>query len=262
MTRPLIYDDIFISILKDKMHDKFLGIFTIKVQSTTFFQKLNLQKGLMVSSLCDIIYGILSFNLFFNFYQFNKNNLSFLIENAMGVLCLFFGLIGLDASLNLKKINSLVYKNWRIGFTILYFFMEIANNFNYLCFFYNDKKECGSLFSKFVFFLFIFLFSMYLSKISWSFYIRLDQSHDLLIIHGKYLEKMLNEDNSKYEVAKKYTPPGNEIPSLLPKEQIVNTAGQPTEFNKTQEFKLFNNEKQILSAGDIRSSLSKDLKDN
>ena len=31
MTRPLRYDDAFINILKEKMHDKFLNIFTLKV---------------------------------------------------------------------------------------------------------------------------------------------------------------------------------------------------------------------------------------
>ena len=42
-------------------------------------------------------------------------------------------------------------------------------------------------------------------------------NQELLIIHGKYLEKMLNNENHKYTDAKKYVPPEvqrNEIEML------------------------------------------------
>lgn len=273
MTRPLIYDDMFINILKEKMHDKFFGLFNLKVQSTTFFQQFNLQKGLLLCALLDIIFGVLSFYLFFNFYRFHSENMSFLLENSMGVLCFFFGLIGLDAAINLKKINSSVYKNWRIIFTFIFFFIEIANNFNFLCFFKKDETtECKNL-TSFIVFLCILFINFYITKIAWSFYIRLDQSHDLLIIHGKYLEKMINEDNLKYEANKKYSPPNQNTPnnneplSLLPKQTSTETpgfgvAGLKKDLTATSEIRLFKNENQITSGGSIRDSLKKDLKQN
>ena len=54
MTRPLKYDDQFKSIINEKINDKFLYLFNIKVQSTAFCKMLNLQKSLLISSLIDI----------------------------------------------------------------------------------------------------------------------------------------------------------------------------------------------------------------
>ena len=48
---------------------------------------------------------------------------------------------------------------------------------------------------------------LYLSKIAWSFNTRLLLNQELLIIHGKYLEQMLNNENHKYTGTKKYIHP-------------------------------------------------------
>lgn len=209
MTRPLRYDDAFTNILKEKMFDKILGLFTIKVQSTTFFQKYNLQKGLLIASLYDLVFGIIITILLFNNYHHNEGNTTFLLESSLGVLSIFFGLIGLDSALNLKKVNAVVYKNWRIAFTFLYIVIEIGNHFRFICFYsesYHLNMTCSG-FERGLFFLILVIWNCYITKIAWSFFIRLDQSHDLLIIHGKYLEKMLSEENFKTDISKKYTPP-------------------------------------------------------
>lgn len=281
MTRPLIYDDMFINILKDKMQEKFLGLFKVKVQSTSFCKKLNLQKGLLICSILDIIYGIIIFSFFLSYFEYNKNNLTFLIESSLGILCLFFGIIGLDAALNLKKINSLIYKNWRITFTILYFIIEISNNFNYICLLNSDSSLYDSNLNskvnpkcsgpiKFLYYIIILLISSYITKISWSFYIRLDQSHDLLVIHGYYLEKMLHDDKAKTDKTQKYVAPsiGDSNKNVISKKETVASAGigiskEGKEFNSTsKEFTLFKNEKQLTNTGNLRDSLKRDVKEN
>ena len=49
--------------------------------------------------------------------------------------------------------------------------------------------------------------NIYWTKITWSFYIRLVKGHEILIIHGKYLEKMMNDESYKISDVKKYAPP-------------------------------------------------------
>ena len=53
----------------------------------------------------------------------------------------------------------------------------------------------------------IFPVNIYFTKIAWSFCVRLDRSHELLIIHGKYLEKMMNDEQTKFNELKTYLPP-------------------------------------------------------
>jgi hypothetical protein len=223
------------------------------------------------------------------------------MESSLGVLSIFFGLIGLDSALNLKKINSYVYKNWRIINTILFILLEIGNHFRFICFYsenYHLNMTCGA-FERGLFFLLIIIWNVYISKIAWSFFIRLDQSHDLLIIHGKYLEKMLSEENFKFDANKKYVPPYEGTDTKL----LINKPGSDTNINddksddgykrnnelgknkinidtgssnnprsnnkdtkyfggKTNDFRLFKNESQITTGGNIRDSLKKDVKEN
>jgi hypothetical protein len=65
MTRPLRYDDSFTSIINEKVHENFLLLFNIKVQSTAFQQKLNLQRSLIIVSLFDLFVGLVISLLFF-----------------------------------------------------------------------------------------------------------------------------------------------------------------------------------------------------
>lgn len=266
MTRPLRYDDAFVNILKDKMHDKFLGVINLKVQSTSFCQKFNLQKGLLLTALFDITYGIIFTTFFCKNMHTYRGNTHFLLQGALSVLSIFFGLIGLDCALNLKKSHSAVYKNWRISMTFLFIFIEIANSFKNICFY---TSECTSIIRGIYFVLFVII-SSYITKISWSFNIRLEQSHELLIIHGKYLEKMLNEEIVKYDASKKYHPPTNMKAAASPKR--IFKASEETEnrqfseggrfsnqLDKGDGFVLFKNEKEV-DKEDIRTSIRKSIK--
>lgn len=63
MARPLKYDDQFISILSDKLYERFF-FFAVKVQSTSFCQKLNLQQALFLSGIVDFFMGFIVFCYF------------------------------------------------------------------------------------------------------------------------------------------------------------------------------------------------------
>ena len=111
MTRPLRYDDSFMNIINDKIHEKFLNIFNIKVQSTAFCQKMNLQRSILITSLWDILIGIIMIFAFFNSVKEMYQNLIFFLENFLLIIGLFFGFVGIDSSTNLKKVNTKVYKS-------------------------------------------------------------------------------------------------------------------------------------------------------
>lgn len=203
MTRPLRYDDSFTNIINEKIHEKFLGIFTIKVQSTAFSQRLNLQRSLMVCSLFDFILGIIIIFTFFRSIKESKESFTFFIENFLLIIGVCFGCVGMDASTNLRKLNTKIYKNWRVFITFAFPFFEMINNFSFLC---HYRTKCDK-FPNLIFTLALFLVNLYFSKIAWSFYIRLEKGHELLIIHGKYLEKMMNDESYKISDVKKYVPP-------------------------------------------------------
>ena len=203
MTRPLRYDDSFTSIINEKIHDKFLYCLNIKVQSTAFCQKLNLQRSLMVSSLYDIAFGVIILLYYMrNIAQFSDSHIIFL-ENFMLISGIAFGFVGLDSAANLRKINTRIYKIWRIFITFLIPLIEIFNNLSFFC---SMSGKCNKLFNL-LFTIVIFLINIYLTRIAWSFSIRLNKNHELLIIHGKYLEKMMNEESYKINALRKYVPP-------------------------------------------------------
>jgi hypothetical protein len=207
MARPLRYEDSFMNIINEKIHDKFLKLFTIKVQSTAFCQKLNLQRSLMIASLFDITLGFIISISFFHSIQVSYDSFLYFIENFILMIGICFGLVGLDTALNLKKSNSMLYKRWRIFITFAFPFLELINNFNFFC---NYKESCNK-FTSFLFVIVLFAINMYLTRIAWSFYIRLLRSHELLIIHGKYLERMIDEESYKIRDVKKYVPPESPI---------------------------------------------------
>lgn len=199
MTRPLKYDDSFTSILNQKLHDKFLNFLDIKVQSTAFYKKLNLQFSIVICSLWDIIFG---FTIFLHSFNNNYLNVLHFIENFLFMIGTFFGILGLDAASNLRKLNAQIYKKWRIFITFIIPILEIFNNFSFIC---NYSDDCSGFI---IFFLLVILFfvNIYLTKIAWSFSIRLEKGHELLVIHGKYLEKMLLDESYKLNDVKKYVP--------------------------------------------------------
>lgn len=202
MTRPLRYDDSFTNIINEKIRDKFLCFFNIKVQSTAFCQKLNLQRSLMISSLFDIFFGIIiSLSYFRKFSKISENYLIFL-ENFCFICGIGFGLLGMDSASNLRKINIKIYKTWRIFITFYLPINQLLNNFSFFCSF---AENCNKLYNLIITII-LFIINIYLTRISWSFYIRLSKNHELLIIHGKYLEKMINEESYKINDLRKYIP--------------------------------------------------------
>lgn len=204
MTRPLRYDDSFMSIVSEKLHDKFLNIFTIKVQSTAFCQKVNLKQSLFIISLIDFFIGLIVFLLFFRILDLNPDEgVIYIIENLMLILGMVFGLVGMDASTNLKKQNASIYKLWRILITFLIPIFELINSLDKICYY---STNCTSW--RYLGFTIILLpINIYFTKISWSFCVRLDRGHELLIIHGKYLEKMMNDEQIKMTDLRNYIPP-------------------------------------------------------
>lgn len=202
MTRPLMYDDQFVSMISEKVHERFLYFFTIKVQSTAFFQRLNLQRALIISSLVDFLIGLIIFLLFFKILQLKEGNL-FFIENVILTMGMVFGIVGLDAALNIKKRNCLIYKYWRIFIT---FFIPIVEFFNYDEYYFCYYNEiCSPVYYYSLSAVYI-LFNLYLVKIAWSVCIRLGRNEELLVIHGKYLEQMIKEEKYKIHDARKYIP--------------------------------------------------------
>jgi hypothetical protein len=225
MTRPLRYDDSFTTIINEKIHDKFLNIFTIKVQSTAFCQKLNLQRSLMITSLWDISFGFIIFLSFLKSINLTQENFLFFIESFILIVGMCFGFVGVDSATNLKKLNTKVYKNWRIFITFAFPVLELIHNFRFLC---NYTSECSKG-ENVIFVIIITALNLYFTKIAWSFYIRLEKNHELLIIHGKYLEKMINDESYKLNDVKKYVPP----------EQLMQQKISPHHSNQDSELSVF-----------------------
>jgi hypothetical protein len=221
MARPLRYDDQFTNIINEKIHDKFLHFFNVKVQSTAFSQRLNLQKSLLITSIWDIFIGVIFIFAFFDSVKEMQDDILFFIENFILMIGIFFGLVGLDSATNLRKTNTRVYKNWRIFLTFSFPLLELINNFSFLCHYFSDCSRIRNLIIITIF----FLINLYFVKIAWSFYIRLSKGHELLIIHGKYLEKMMNDESYKLNDVKRYVPPEQLMGSKLISATNTNAGG-------------------------------------
>jgi hypothetical protein len=202
MARPLRLDDQFVMIIQEKIQSKFLNLYTMKVQSTAFYQRVNLQKALMLVATYDIILGLIILFKFFTLININENNPIYILENLIFVSGIVFGLIGFDVANNLKKKNSKIYKNWRIFVTFAVFIIEVLNSMGDFCYYTN----CSFMYFIIVSAVYLIV-NLYFIKIAWSFHIRLDRNHELLIVHGKYLEKMIQSDNYKIKNERKYIPP-------------------------------------------------------
>ena len=57
MSRPLIYDDQFKSLIKSDMKEKFFFCIPMKVQSSAFYKSSSLQNAIRVCSVYDFICG-------------------------------------------------------------------------------------------------------------------------------------------------------------------------------------------------------------
>jgi hypothetical protein len=202
MTRPLRYDDSFINIVKEKLHDKFLNLFDVKVQSTAFFQKFSLLHALIIVGLIDIAISLVYVFLFFKIVHKEPSSLV-MLQVLLVMIGLFFGIIGINASSTMTKKVCHIFKNWRIFITFAYPLLEIINGFYIYCLFFENCNRLVAFICLFA----LFIFNLYLTFVSWSFYVRLDKAHELLIIHGKYLDKMMENDSYKIMLSNKYMPP-------------------------------------------------------
>lgn len=225
MARPLRLDDQFVSIVNDKIHDKFLNIFSIKVQSTAFCQKLNLRQSLTICSVIDLLVGLIVFLDFFRIMEIKEEGFLFIVENLLFISAIIFGLIGIDAAQNLKKRNGYIYKTWRVFMIFAIPIIEIFQSFEDFCY-YNWK--CSFLYFVFVSALYIAI-NLYMTRIAWSFNIRMQRNHELLIVHGKYLESMMADENISVQIARTYRPPKL---SKAREEELINL---PSQMNVLEE---------------------------
>lgn len=228
MARPLKYDQQFTLILEEKLHDRFLNIFNLKVQSTAFCQKLNLQRSLVLASVYDIIVGMIFVVHTYKLLYKGATNYLQLFKDSMYALGLIFGILGFDCGIHLKKQNSLVYKHWRIFITFIIPILEVIYAKEFPC---PIGSDCNNRLTYFYVILY-FVFNLYLCKIVWSFNLRLKHGHELLIIHGKYLEEMLRNDNVRLEKINYQPPKFNEENDRKREQELINMSAA---HNSTEE---------------------------
>ena len=184
MSRPLIYDDQFKSLVKSEMKQKFLFCIPMKVQSSAFYKSLSLQSSLRICSIYDIICG-------FFFLYCGKSTF---YEILFIILFFFFGIMSINNSVNLSNNFSKYYYYWRIAIMIIIPLREFIH--------YNKENICYySKCPNFIYFsglsIGILIINIYCAKIAWSFNTRLQRGQELLVIHGKYLEQMISNENQK-----------------------------------------------------------------
>jgi hypothetical protein len=197
MTRPLIYDEQFKSLIHSQIKEKFLFCFSVKVQSTAFYQNLSLQNAIRICSIYDFIIFII---IFYNSYNsINLINIIFMVCTCL------FGIISMGLSNNLNKKYSQYYYYYRIIFLFMLPITEFYDyKNNHSCYYYD---ACNTFSFYLGYSLGIALINIYFAKIAWSFNIRLLLGHELLIIHGKYLEKILTNEKTEIITNQDYTTP-------------------------------------------------------
>jgi hypothetical protein len=184
MSRPLIYDDQFKALLKNDTKEKFFFCIPMKVQSSAFYKSVSLQNSIRVCSIYDFICGF--------FILFCGNNSFWEIFFIILFFC--FGVLSIHNSINISKTIAKYYYYWRIFIT---FFIPIEEFMDYekekICYY----SKCMTFFYYAGLSLGISIINIYAAKIAWSFHIRLQKGHDLLAIHGKYLENMISNENNR-----------------------------------------------------------------
>ena len=185
MSRPLIYDDQFTALVNSNMKQNIFFCFLIKVQSTAFYQSMSLQNAIRICSIYDFFFGF--FILYCAYPNFS------ILEFILLFLSIVFGVISMGMSNNFNKRYSKYYYYWRVIITLIIPIIEFCEfNSNKICYYSN----CNKFTYYFGLTLGITIIHIYLTKIAWSFSTRLLLGQELLIIHGKYLELMLNKESS------------------------------------------------------------------
>ena len=202
MSRPLMYDDQFTSLIHSNVRQKFLFCFQIKVQSTAFYRTCSLQNSIRICSIYDLFFALTI--LYCSFKSWS------LIELVLIILSFFFCVVALNNSNNFNKKYSNYYYYWRLIITITIPLIEFFD--------YSATRVCyySSMCNNGMFYLGISIgltvVHLYLCRIAWSFSTRLKMGQELLIIHGKYLEQMLlNEHHKNISMENKYSPPPIEM---------------------------------------------------
>ena len=184
MSRPLIYDDQFKSLLKNDTKEKFFFCIPMKVQSSAFYKSLSLQTSIRICSIYDFICA---------FFILICGNNTF-GEIFFIILFFAFGILSIHNSLNISKIFSKYYYYWRVFIT---FFIPIKEFIDYekqkICYY----SKCQTFFYYAGLSVGILIINIYAAKIAWSFNVRLQKGHDLLVIHGKYLDSMMSNENNR-----------------------------------------------------------------
>ena len=184
MSRPLMYDDQFKLLLKSDTKEKFFFCFPMKVQRSAFYKSLSLQNSIRICSIYDLLCA------FFIYYCGSSS----LFEIILIIFFILFGVISIHDSINLNKLYAKYYYHWRVFITIIIPIREFLS--------YNSKKicyysQCMTFFYYAGLSLGVLIINIYAAKISWSFNIRLIKGEELLVIHGKILENMVNNENQK-----------------------------------------------------------------
>ena len=113
-------------------------------------------------------------------------------------------------SSNLNKKTAEYYYYWRWFITILIPLRE------YFLFITENKCYYLTLCTNFMFYICITtgltIIDLYFAKIAWSFSARLNLGQELLVIHGKYLEKMLSIESNKNIYTSNNTPKNIYVP--------------------------------------------------
>ena len=184
MSRPLIYDDQFKSLVKSEMKQKFIFCIPMKVQSSAFYKSLSLQNSIRICSIYDILCG------FFILYCGKSS----FYEILFIILFFIFGIMSINNSVNLSKSSSKYYYYWRLTIMILIPLREFMH-------YKNDKICYYSICTSFIYYIGlsigILIINLYCAKIAWSFNTRLQRGQELLVIHEKYLEQMISNENQK-----------------------------------------------------------------
>jgi hypothetical protein len=202
MSRPLMYDDQFTSLIHSNVRQKFLFCFQLKVQSTAFYRTCSLQNSIRICSVYDLFFALTI--LYCSFKSWS------LIELVLIILSVFFCFVALNISNNFNKKYSNYYYFWRLAITILIPIIEFFDySSNNICY-YSSMCKNGMFYLGIS--IGLTIVHLYLCRISWSFSTRLKMGQELLIIHGKYLEQMLlNENHKNIGIAHKYSPPPIEM---------------------------------------------------
>ena len=184
MSRPLMYDDQFISILNKEIRENFIFCIPMKVQRSAFYKSLSLQNSLRICSGYDILCAL--------FIMYCGSNS--LLEILSIMIFLLFGISSINNSINLNRVFAVFYYYYRI---IVLFCVPLVEYYHYtnesIC--YYSKCNNFSYYTGLT--VGISIINLYFAKIAWSFSTRLKKGQELLVIHGKYMEEMVINENQK-----------------------------------------------------------------